>query len=528
MSESKKLDLLLIHSPKFNNFYNPFGYFVMNNVIAWGMFSIADWASQNGYGTEILHLGAETLVSRRFSLGDYIEKRRPRLIGMSCHWHYQLYDVCELARKIKLRFPDISIVVGGYTATYFSDDILASQTGIDFIVRGEAEEPVLKLLEAVEGRSDIGEVPNLSYRQGEVVRHNAITFSADKRFLEGLTFCRLDLLKNYKIYQRYLSYPVWLRSYPRFLNYSILTSGRMEGYMVPVGRGCPVNCVYCGGGREWAASHFGRTKTVLRSPERVMSDILRARSFGAESLYFPFDPYPRSDYYPRLFQRIRKAGLRFYATFESFGLPNSAFVSEFAMTFGRDRRNQILLSPETGSEALRSSHKGYSYSNRDLFDTLDRIEREGVGFQICYSLGLPGESEDTLRETLNLWNTIAGRYRNCVIQTATLIDFDPGSPAEQSKEVPRYTFDSLYRMHRDSHKRSYTGWTYLPQRHVCREMIGARDPGSGYRSLRRTKCRHFCTYMDRFHIRYPFNRILCVALGVLFRIVRRPVKELPF
>lgn len=520
MSIEQKLDLLLIHVPKLNNFYNPFGYFVMNNVIAWGLFSIADWATKNGYRAEIIHLGAEILFNKKFRLGDYIQARSPKLVGMSLHWHYQTYDVLELARRIKQRFPNIYIVIGGYTATYFADEILSSQLDIDFIVRGEAEVPVVYLLEAIDGKRQLETVPNLSFRQNNSIRHNPITFVADKAFLEKLVFCRFELLKSYEVYLKYLSYPVYLRSYPRFLNYSILTAGRMEGYMVPVGRGCPVNCTYCGGSQKWSANYFARNKTTLIPPDKVLLDIARAKEIGIKALYFSFDPYPLSDYYPRLFSLIREANLKFFATFESYALPTSKFIQKFTEAFGKDKRNQIVLSPETGSEELRAKHKGYFYSNSELFNALDEIERANLSFQISYSLGLPGESEETLKETLSLWRTIAKKYKNLITQTATLIDFDPGSPAEQRGEVPKYTFDSIYKMHKESHKDSYTGWTYLPQRYVPSQLLRV---SSDRCYLERYKCRYFCSYMKRFKIPYPLNKILCSLLGIFFRLIKRPL-----
>lgn len=522
MRNPSKLDLLLIHVPKLNNFYNPFGYFILNNVVSYGTFSIADWADQNGYKSQILHLGVELLFEKDFRLGRIIEEKEPLLIGMSCHWHYQVFDVSELARQIKERIPNTKIVIGGYTASLFAEEFLSSQPAIDFVVRGESEVPVVAILNFLQGRMSIEKVPNLSYRTDSLIKHNPITFTADKNFLENLTFCRLDLFPKYQTYLKYLSYPVYLRSYPKFFNYAVLSSGRLEGYMVPVGRGCPVNCQYCGGGNEVASIHFGRDHTTLISPEKVLEDITLAKSFGVESLYFPFDPYPGSDYYPRLFRMIREKGLSFDATFESFALPTREFMDEFVATFGAGKQSQILLSPESGDEELRNQCKGYSYSNLELMNTLDYIESSGAAVQISYAVGLPGETEKSLNRTRLLWNKIRRHYRNVFLQTVTLIDPDPSSPAERQGMAPVYTLDTLMQLHEESHRHSYTGWTYLPMRHTC---CGIADgPEETYRELLLYKCRYFCSYMNRSKIVYPFNRLLCIAMGLFFRLIKRPLQ----
>ena len=522
MNRQSSLDLLLIHTPKLNNFYNPFGYFVMNNVVSWGTYSIADWADQSGYRSQILHLGSEILFNKGFKLGDVIRRERPSLIGMSCHWHYQLHDVLRLAQLIKAVSSEVRIVLGGYTATLSAEQILSTQSAVDFVTRGDSEVPVVSLLKELNSRGSMADVPNLSYRREGDVIHNPLSFTADKTFLENLTFCRLDLFPDFRNYLKYLSYPIYLRSYPKFFNYSFLSTGRLEGYMVPVGRGCPVNCSYCGGGNEAASDNFGRTGTTLISPERVLDDLTRAAEFGVESLYFPFDPYPKSDYFPRLFRMIRKANLKFDATFESFSLPTPEFIEEFAATFGTGKRNQILLSPETGDEAFRAQCKGYPYSNQELFETLDQIAKAGPTVQISYSIGLPGETNDTLEQTLRLWKEIEQKYKNVILQTATIIDPDPASPAERNNMVPAYTFESLMHVHRRSHKHSYTGWSYLPIRHTCCDL--ASNPDESYKKLRKFKCRHFCSYMSTFKIVSPFNRILCVLLGIFFRCFRRPLR----
>lgn len=517
----------MIHTPKLNNFYNPFGYFIMNNIISYGTFAIADWADQNGYRTEILHFGLELLFRKGFRLGRVVSEKDPLLIGIGCHWHYQAHDVSELARHLKEVAPDIPILVGGYTATLFAEELLRSQPAIDFVIRGESEGPVVGLLEALRGRMPLDRVPNLSFRRGGQIQHNPLDFTADKPFLERLKFCRLDLLSDYRTYLKRLSSPVYLRSYPAFFNYSLLSSGRLEGYVVPVGRGCPVNCQYCGGGKDAAALRFGRSHPTLISPGKVLEDIARAGAFGVNALYFPYDPYPGSDYYPRLFRMIREKGFHFQATFESFGLPTRELIREFAAAFGRGKRSQILISPESGDETLRMRCKGYPYANRQLMGTLDEIERSGATAQISYAIGLPEESTESLERTRSLWRTIRHRHRCVFLQTATIIDPDPFSPAERAGMVPTYTFKTLLETHRDSHKGSYTGWTYLPVRHACPALAGsARET---YLRLRAYKCRHFCSYLTgRFKLLYPINRLLCMVMGLLFRRVGRPLRMRDF
>ena len=46
---------LLLHVPKFNNFYKPIGDFIWLNYMPMGLLAIADHAVQNGMDVEVVH-----------------------------------------------------------------------------------------------------------------------------------------------------------------------------------------------------------------------------------------------------------------------------------------------------------------------------------------------------------------------------------------------------------------------------------------------------------------------------------------
>jgi len=53
------VDLLFIHVPKFSSYYKPYGEYMTLNLLPMGSWALADLAVQQGYKTEILHLGLE-------------------------------------------------------------------------------------------------------------------------------------------------------------------------------------------------------------------------------------------------------------------------------------------------------------------------------------------------------------------------------------------------------------------------------------------------------------------------------------
>ena len=527
-TSAEKLDLLFLHVPKFNNFYDPIGHFILGNLLPIGIFALADEIDRAGFRTKIYHLGVEFLFSKDFNLAALIRRSRPQLIGLGLHWHYQTHDVLDIARRIKRANPDAAIVLGGYTATIYADAILKEHPAVDFIVRGEAEKPLLQLLQTLKDGAKLETVANLSYRKNGIIRQNPITYVATSRDLNNSDFARFDLLDKAPLYFRQASHIVWLRSFPKRFNFTFFTPGKMGGYIVPVARGCPVDCANCGGGKSPAGFLTKRRNVSMRSIKVVAKELEKVHRSGIEDLYFAFDPYPDSSYYPRLFKAIRDRGLSFRAVFETFKLPSRRLIQEFKNTFGRGDKKDlcILISPETGDEAHRSRNRGYFYTNAQLMDTLDFLEEADVPFQISYSLGLPGESLETLKATRRLWGVIKRRYRKLVTQTATIIDADPLSPMEI--DPSRYgitcrprTLRETETLHRDTYKGSHTGWVHLPIHHDCKTLPVVEKQSQSLHPtdvfLRQYKCRHFCHYFGKLAVPYPFNRMICKTAGYFFR-----------
>ncbi len=101
------------------------------------------------FSTEVLHLGVEWIEDRNFSILDYIQEKSPRIVAFDLHWHHQSFDVMEMAKKVKASSPSTFIVLGGYTASFFHEEIMKNFDAVDGIIRGEAEIPMLELARAL-------------------------------------------------------------------------------------------------------------------------------------------------------------------------------------------------------------------------------------------------------------------------------------------------------------------------------------------------------------------------------------------
>lgn len=121
----------------------------------------------------------------------------------------------DISKRIKEWCPDSKIVLGGIHPTVLPDEALGNDP-VDFVIRGEAEETLLELYDAVKNNADHSRIPGLSYRSGGRIVHNQ---PAD-----------LPDLSNFPPFPYHL-FEGALGKY----NFGFIASSR----------GCPYDCIFC-------------------------------------------------------------------------------------------------------------------------------------------------------------------------------------------------------------------------------------------------------------------------------------------
>lgn len=523
------MDFLLIHAPTFRNYYRPLGTFTAINYMPMGLLALADLLSRHGYETEVIHLGVEWMQDRRFSLIDYIANRGVRVVGISLHWHPQSYESLEWGRRIKESFPEVFLLLGGLTASFFHREIMERFPWVDAVIRGEGEIPLLRLAEAIFDKGGFDTIPNLTWRKNGEIRGNPLSYCATQEVIDSLCFTNFPLLKNHRTYIDWVLMPFFVRSISRERN-RLFFSLKTRMFDLMVGRGCPVNCTWCGGGRDAQRIIAGRRGVIFRGVDRVMESIKEAVHYGYETMHVCFDPYPnRPDYYLELFARIRKERIPVDFFFESFGLPTTSFIDAFAETFGP--RSLIAISPECGSEEVRRRNKGYFYTNQQLWECLEYTRKRGVNVDLFFAIGLPFEDEKGVEETARLIGRIRKEFPNVQgIRTFT-IEMEPAAPWFLQPEhfgvkTDIRTFADLYSYHHSGGEGFGACGYHIPG--YFRALV--EDEAAQFqRRLQRIKCRRFCfIHPNARKTSTPFwGRLLCKASFFMACIVRllRNTKE---
>lgn len=414
-----------------------------------GLVGLADFFKQNGYNSEILHLELEKSLDSKFDLINYLKSNNGNIFCFDLHWHYQSNKVIETVKRIKKEIPNSYIILGGFTASFFAEEILKKFKQVDFVIKGDAEIPLLNLIKELKaGRDDFKLIPNLVWKQNGDVITNKQSFVISQEIINKIRFSNFKLIKHYQRYNRF------------HLNQKCLDCRKKcdKIFYYSCGKGCSVNCSFCGGSCLAQKNINNRNKPVFISHDSVIKDLKNTVSLGINTWYSSFDPYPNGDYYLKLFKRIRKEKLNLAIQFESWSFPTKKFIDEFVKTFDQEK-SLIGISPESGSDSVRKKNKGYFYTNKQLINTLKYASSKKVNIWLYFTAGLPFEKKSDIMETLAMVNFMRNNFDNIRINNS-FIELEPASPLFIQRRKygilsNRRNFNDYYKIHK---KRSNAGY----------------------------------------------------------------------
>ncbi len=105
-------------------------------------------------------------------LKGFLAEFRPELIGVSS-MSFQYKSALEVMSICRAAVPGATIVLGGYHASLaYAELTEGRESPFDFLVRGEGEQALPALVEALEGAREFAAVPGLSWRREGVFTHN--------------------------------------------------------------------------------------------------------------------------------------------------------------------------------------------------------------------------------------------------------------------------------------------------------------------------------------------------------------------
>ncbi len=427
-----KPQLVLLHAPSNYDFrersivYGPISDVIPSTPVfemyPIGFISIAGYLEKNGIPTRIVNIANRMLTGRHFNVERFVHKLSPLAFGIDLHWLPHAQGSLEIAALAKKLHPDIPVIFGGLSATYFYQELI-QYPQVDFVVRGDStEEPMLQLMRRIRSRSPVGDVPNLSWKDSQgTVHHNPLTWVPSE-----LNDIPLDYSYPVKSVIKYRSLADML-PFNNWLDYPVTA--------VFTCRGCTLNCHSCGGSRFAFKQMCHRDEVAYRSPRLIAQDIHSIQRYLSGPVFIIGDiRQAGDDYADQLLREVKEIGTSGPIVLELFGAAGSDF---FRRVKDAIPQYNIQMSPETHDEEVRRAF-GKGWKNRDIESTIQAAQENGCRrFDLFYMIGLPGQDRQSVMRTVDYSHGMLKEFGSAVLHPhiSPLAPFiDPGSQVFERPE----------------------------------------------------------------------------------------------
>jgi B12-binding domain/radical SAM domain protein len=428
-----KADLVLLHAPSVYDFrklpilFGPISDLVPSTPIfemyPIGFSSIAEHLERNDIRVRIINLALRMLKDKNFDGERLIAKLKPQAFGIDLHWLPHAHGSIEVATLCKKYHPEIPVIFGGYSSSYFHQELI-QYPQVDFVLRGDStEEPLRQLLLTLRQKKHPAGVPNLTWKDER--GHMQVNPLAH-------VLNDLDEYSN--------NYANLFRSAVRYLDLKSLIPIH-DWWEYPITavmtcRGCTHNCAICGGSRYALGNFYSRQACAYRNPEKVAQDILAISSYTNAPIFVVGDLRQAGDRYAHeILSRLRPARPRNQVVLELFTPAPEAYFKEVAEALPNFN---FEISPESHDENVRRA-SGKFYGNEAMEASIRLALDHGCSkFDVFFMIGIPQQTSSSVMETIDycghLLKTFDRRLNPFISPLAPFLD--PGSIAfENAAEV---------------------------------------------------------------------------------------------
>lgn len=305
-----------------------------------------------------------------------IQEFQPQIVGFSSVSSQFVY-VKRIAELIKQDYPAATIICGGVHPT-ISPYSIKDAPGIDVFFVGESEVAFGEFLDRVQQGEDYHVCDNCAYvKDGEVVINRLKPLLKD---LDSLPFPDKDV------------YPY---------NESVAHHG-IAPFMFS--RGCPYQCTYCS--NHAIASVYGKTRNEprFRSVDLCMKEMeMVIEKYHPEKIYIMDDIFGlnkkwRHEFCEQYQKRIR---LPFICI-----LRVEVVSEEFIKELKESGCIRVQFGVESGSEYVRKKLMNRHMTNEQIIKAFKLCQKYGLETNAINLIGIPGETEPMIWETINLNRTL--------------------------------------------------------------------------------------------------------------------------
>lgn len=274
-----------------------------------------------------------------------------------------------IINALRARFPQAIIVAGGEHATALTEFSLRDCPAIDVIVRGEGEQVLVDLLQALSGGTPLDQVAGIAF------------LAADGSYCQPTGLQRIRNLDT-------LPWPHWPEGYLEKYWAAGKSAGVLTGRDMPmiISRGCPFQCAFCSSPNMWT------TRYVLREPEEVVREIKEyIRRWDVTSIQlYDLTAITKKQWTLDFCQRLIDEGIDLQWSVPQ-GTRSEILDAETLSMLKRTGCHYLVYAPESGSpRILEAIRKRVKLDN--LVASVMEARRQGLVLRINLIIGFPGET----------------------------------------------------------------------------------------------------------------------------------------
>ena len=363
------------------------------SAIPMGLYYIGAMLLKNGHTVNILN--AYNLKDALHHVSQVFTDKRPDLVGFSI-LHANRWGGIDLARLVKKINPRTTVVFGGPGATFLWEHLLTHFPEIDYIVRGEAEYSFLELIQWL-GTSPTRppeHIRGLAFR-----REDKAVKTDDRPFIEDLD--SLPMPADYFSFQH-----------------------------VSLTRGCPSDCTFCGSPALW------KRKVRFHGAAYFVSQLVKLRQKGVTFFFVSDDTFTLR---PKLVIDICRRIVDQNLDIAWAAISRVDCVDEEMLGWMRRAGCiQISYGVESGSRTIRDRFQK-RIDDADVVRAFDLTTRTGIMPRAYFIYGAPGESDDTIGESLALIRRI-----HPLAAIFYILDLFPGTQLYEDYKQRRGLTDDIW------------------------------------------------------------------------------------
>lgn len=379
--------ILLIHPP-FGDGNTKRPPEIFDPTFPWGLGYISGMLTKAGYDLQLLDIYAHQL--NKAETLDRLRKLKFQYVFISAMCTQYAY-IKWLTKEIKRINPNCWIILGGQLATFSYTTALA-HTHTDICVLGEGELAAVEILEQLQEQDHVPQGIAFKYdNKLEVHFKRPVIENIDDIPAPNYDLFPMDIYKRTKLYIH---------------NTSVGGTGKDRPNVIGMltGRGCPYRCGFCS--RTWRSIRFRSLKSILYDIDYFIERYnIKGINFLDELLFF------KNGIIDKLAPELGKRNLIWNGNsrIDTINTDNLKLYKDNGMV-------SLSFGVETGSDKLLKA-MGKGITRSQIETTLSKVIANDIHLRITLIFGFPGETKETVQETINMFKRLNHTGRRFCIFT---------------------------------------------------------------------------------------------------------------